>query len=260
MKLISFDLEIAKSLPDGFDDWQKFAPLGITCVALAIKKNWKENYVSFFQGIPRMTKAEASALVDDMLERYYSGNTFLTFNGTSFDFHVLAQESGRYDDCAGLAWNHVDLMLIATIQKGWYVGLDSCLQAHGLKSKEHRVKLKDGSWIDDMGGAKAPQMWALGETEAVLTYLRRDVESQMELASSCLTNGSLHFKSKNGKMHSVRAVHDGKLFTVKEIMAKPMADNSWMDKPPTKSHFVEWMNHLTVAQSLRDEIQREVKL
>ena len=33
LKLIAFDIEIARSLPDGVEDWSHHRPLGISCAA-----------------------------------------------------------------------------------------------------------------------------------------------------------------------------------------------------------------------------------
>ena len=42
-------------------------------------------------------------------------------DGCGFDFAVLAQETGMVKECAELAINHVDLMLIVTFQKGYFL-------------------------------------------------------------------------------------------------------------------------------------------
>jgi hypothetical protein len=42
----------------------------------------------------------------DVRARY----TIVTWNGTGFDFDILAEESGMLAECKGLAVNHVDMM------------------------------------------------------------------------------------------------------------------------------------------------------
>src|SRR3990172_4302878 len=124
-KLISFDLEIAKELPDSCPDWKAEMPLGITCAAFKSADFADEEFSEW----PQMTQKHTSMMVEFMLNWHQKGYKFLTWNGTSFDFHVLAQESGRWEDCANLCMDHVDMMLIATMAKGWYVSLDSALWA-----------------------------------------------------------------------------------------------------------------------------------
>ena len=65
-------------------------------------------------------------------------------------------------------------MLLVTFQKGYYLGLDKALHGAGLSGKLKKVALSDGTILMEMDGAMAPALWARGEYEAVLTYLRQD--------------------------------------------------------------------------------------
>ncbi|MBF9685024.1 hypothetical protein IAI30_11480, partial [Streptococcus pseudopneumoniae] len=42
MKFAAFDIEIAKELPEGCKDWREFAPLGVSCAAIATKEHGVE--------------------------------------------------------------------------------------------------------------------------------------------------------------------------------------------------------------------------
>lgn len=231
MSIISFDLEIAKPLPEGCKDWREHSPLGISCAMLY------GGDTKTFLAHGKLLREHCGELVDTLLDHQRRGDTIVTVNGCSFDFHVLAEESGRLGDCAELAWNHCDLMLLATFQKGWMVGLDSMLAGHGLQSKQHIVRLSDGTVIENMNGAMAPELWQRGEIDAVLEYLRGDVARTHELAEQVLACGKLKFVSRAGKSHYVDAA---KLYTVREMMEFPKPDVSWMDSPPTRESFVAW--------------------
>lgn len=233
MSIIAFDLEISKSLPIGCRDWKEHRPLGISCASF-----YAGTMPTDFFAIPQLTKESAGEIVDYMLERQREGDTIVTVNGCSFDFDVLAEESGRREECVELCWNHCDLMLLATFQKGWMVGLDSMLQGHNLPLKEHRVELSDGTVIEDMSGAMAPELWRRGETAAVLHYLHGDVFGTYNLATQVNKLKQLRFVSRAGKFHWVEA---DKLYTVREMMDFPKIDTSWMDNPPTRESFVAWM-------------------
>src|SRR5581483_11809905 len=100
------DLEVATAIPDT-GTWRNAASLGITCAALASRDGPEPR---FFQGVPQMSREECVALVQELKRLASEGYTLVTWNGTGFDFAVLARESGLSKDCAELALAHIDLM------------------------------------------------------------------------------------------------------------------------------------------------------
>ena len=105
-RYLAFDLEIARSLPEGLEDWKSIRPLGITCAATITSEGELTVYPATDDSgafSDRMTPAQASQLVDDLQAAAQSGMTLLTWNGLGFDFDILAEESGRLADCAALA-------------------------------------------------------------------------------------------------------------------------------------------------------------
>lgn len=241
MSIISFDLEIAKPIPEGCKDWREHSPLGISCAMLYDGKDTQA-----FWEHEKLTREYAGELVGALVKYQKRGDIIVTVNGCSFDFNVLAEESGRFDDCVELAWSHCDLMLVATFQKGWMVGLDSMLAGHQLQSKQHSVTLRDDTVIENMNGAMAPELWARGEIDAVLEYLRGDVVRTYELAEQVLACGKLKFVSRTSKLHYVNAA---KLYTVREMMGFPEPDVSWMDNPLTRESFVAWMGDKNILKN-----------
>ena len=232
MQLISFDIEIAKILPEFSGNLFDHAPLGISCAAVAHED------VRFWQGIPQLTKAECQQMVRDLMAYQEAGYTIVTWNGCGFDFRLLAEESGMVEECAGLAADHVDLMLLVTFNKGWYLGLDKALHGAGIAGKVHEVTLKNGETLRDMDGGLAPKLWADGEHQAVLTYLRGDVEQTLALAKNIEQTGEIRWLSNRSKPQSVAVP---KLLTVRECFSLPEPDVSWMDNPPTREGFVSWI-------------------
>lgn len=142
-------------------------------------------------------------------------------------------------ECADLAMNHIDLMLIVTFTKGWFLGLQKALEGAGIEGKVKSLTLSDGTVMKDMDGAKAPELWAQGEYEAVLTYLKGDVVQLLKLAEHIQEDGGISWISDRGKRQWVSA---RKLLTVRECFDIPEPDTSWMDNPPTRQQFVDWMN------------------
>ncbi len=235
MKLASFDLEIEKELPDNFDRWEDFAPLGITCAAVALS-NSKE--VTYWSGIPRLSKEQCIKLVHDLQDIVNEGYSLLAWNGAGFDFHVLAQESGLYEECGELALNHIDMMLLVTFEKGWYLSLQKALTGARLEGKLKSVTLSDNTQLSDMEGAKAPRLWASGEHKAVLAYLKNDVIQPLKLAEDIQRTGSIRWTSNNGKPQSTKVE---RLRTVLECFEIPEPDVSWMRNPPSREQFVSWI-------------------
>lgn len=232
MKLISFDLEIAKLLAAKVDDLFAHAPLGISCAAVA------HDDVRFWSGTPQLSKEECQVLVKDLLAYTTAGYTFVTWNGCGFDFRVLAQESGMVAECGQLALDHVDLMLLVTFAKGWFLGLDKALAGANIEGKVHELRLKSGETLYEMSGALAPKLWADGEHDAVLTYLRGDVDQTLALAQNVLETHSIRWTSGRGKPQSVSVP---RLLTVRECFNIPKPDTSWMSEPPEREDFVKWI-------------------
>ena len=235
MKFAAFDLEIAKDLPEN-EKWQDASPLGITCAAVAFSDNAEP---IFWKGVPKMTQLECQDMFARLKEIADSGYTFVTWNGCAFDFAVLAEESGLVKECGEFALQHVDLMLIVTFTKGWYLGLQKALLGAGLKGKRKSVTLSDGSILDEMGGIEAPKMWADGEYDAVLSYLKDDVVELINLVKVISKTKEIRWTSDKGKFTSVPVPY---FPTVLECFDIPEPDVSWMTDPPTRKQFVEWMS------------------
>ena len=232
MKLMSFDIEISKIIPESSGNLFAHSPLGISCAAVAYDE------VRFWQAVPQLTKEESQQIVHDLQKYAADGHTIVTWNGCGFDFRLLAEESGMVEECGELALNHVDLMLLVTFNKGWYLGLDKALKGAGIAGKVHEVKLKNGDTLRDMNGGMAPQLWADAEYEAVLTYLRGDVEQTLALAKNIQQTHEIRWLSGRGKPQSVAVPQ---LLTVRECFSLPEPDVSWMDNPPTRESFVKWI-------------------
>jgi hypothetical protein len=238
MKLASFDLEIASVVPFADLDWSKRAGLGISCAAVAVAG---VEEARIWQGRPRLERQDSIDLVERLSELSKQGYLLTTWNGCSFDFRVLAEDSGMNRECGELALNHVDLMVMVTFTKGWYLSLQAALEGAGLSGKLKTVQLSDGSLVKDMGASKAPELWAAGEYEAVLEYLKRDVLQLLKLAHSVADLRTIRWTSRAGKPQEVRFP---RLLTVSECFAIPEPDTSWMSDPPKRQQFVEWIGRL----------------
>jgi hypothetical protein len=233
IKLVAFDLEIAREIPDGERDWGRLGPLGITCAAAACDGL----DLRVWQGRPQLGVAECQQLVRDLEQLVTGGHTLVTWNGCQFDLAVLAQESRLSAECARLALDHVDLMVMVTFSQGFFLGLQKALLGAGLAGKLQQVTRADGRVVR-VEGRLAPQLWAEGEYEAVLAYLKGDVESTLALARTVERERAIRWTSGRGRRQEARFE---RLLTVCECFDLPPPDVSWMSNPPRRRQFVAWM-------------------
>ena len=229
-RFVGFDLETAKHFPEG-SDWRDHRPLGITCAAIWQGEERSDVWHSKdAEGRPldRMTREDAASLVKRLVALTDMGYTLVTWNGLGFDFDVLAEESGRLDDCVRLAKEHVDMMVHLFCVKGYPVGLAAAAEYVGIAGK-----------FDGMSGADAVQLWAGGEHDKVLKYVRQDARMTAMLARAAEDVGELGWISKRGLKQELK-IPNGWL-SVKDALALPEPDTSWMTDPTPRDSFTGWV-------------------
>jgi len=168
----------------------------------------------------------AQELVRVLQRHAAQGVVPVTWNGSGFDFRVLAKASGLTAECAELAWQHVDMMFWLHCQKGFSVGLDRAARTVGMGK------------LDGLSGADAPRLWAAGDYDRVMAYVSQDVRMLGAVYEGAVQAGALRWINTRG--YESRA--EGKLCTVREAYRLPMPDTSWMRRPPwSRERFVGWM-------------------
>lgn len=240
--LRSFDLEIYKRLDEGqITNWPEHAPLGVACAGFG--QGQAAHNVYHCEPTLPMTRAALDSLVDNMLQMQEQGFLFCTWNGASFDFRVLALETGRFQDCSKLALRHCDMMLLCVWGKGWMAGLDKALRAHQLEPKKSIVTLSEGTPLEGMDGSKFPALWQAGELGACMQYFHRDLAAEYELARAVTETKRLRFYNK--AFTNVHTVNVEKMWTVEELLEGKMGafpDTSWQDRPIQPEQFTGWIN------------------
>lgn len=228
-KYLAFDIEIAATIPEDATDWKAYRPLGITCAA-ALPSDGESSLWFGEDGIeyaPRMTQDEVCELVAYLRGMVDDGYTILTWNGLSFDFDVLAEESGMHAECAELAMNHIDMMYHIFCLRGHYLGLDKVAKGLGLPGK-----------TEGMDGAKAPQMWADGRYDEVLVYVAQDVRTTLAVAREAERIGDVQWVSASGRTNVIDL---DRWMPVNEALTLPHPDTSWMKNPVSRDKFTAWM-------------------
>ncbi|MHB0874542.1 MAG: ribonuclease H-like domain-containing protein [Anaerolineae bacterium] len=243
LSYVAFDIEIAKEIPDGCRDWSDIRPLGISCAAtLTDDGDLRLWYGEMSEGriASQMTPGEVGDLVAYLRDQFHdgSGRRPLTWNGLGFDFDVLAEEAGDPWDvgsCRGLALDHIDMGFQMFCEKGFMAGLNAAAKGMGLAGK-----------TEGMHGDLAPVMWAksLEEQKRVLEYVAQDVRTTAGVYEAIIESGRLTWLTKAGR-HSdwmPTLSSDGpRMLTVRECLALPVPDTSWLKDPWPRSKFTSWL-------------------
>lgn len=243
---VAFDLEIVKPIPDGAADWKAHRPLGVSCAAVHTSDeiNGPEPeiwYPGMFDTDPvpgaggAMSREELVHLVEYLQEHVDAGYTILTWNGLSFDFDILAEESGLVEQCQDLALHHVDLMFLFLCHKGFPLSLEAAALGQGL---------------DGITGDQAPLLWAQGPDERlkVLEYVAQDVRTLLGIAAVVGAKGHLSWKSRRGRWNTCDFFEG--FLTVAQALHLPEPDTSWMTDPITRRDAYDWINPGRVASAL----------
>ena len=209
---VAFDIEIARALPDGVEDWSNHRPLGISCAATLTTGSppvlWYGSKSSGEYG-EQMNPGEAQELVKYLQDQVEQGRTILTWNGLGFDFDILAEESGMLAECSDLALNHIDMMFHVFCIKGYALGLDKAAKGMGLAGK-----------TPGMTGDMAPRLW-------------------IDLWGAVDGQRVLRWTSNRG--YPQRLPLPKGWVTVKEALKLPLPDTSWMSNPWPRSKFSGWL-------------------
>ena len=177
----------------------------------------------------QMSKEDLGRLAKDLAEMVESGCTLLTWNGTGFDFDILAEESGMEDECKSLAKNHVDMMLHLFCVKGYPLALRTACIGAGTTIK-----------TAGMDGAKAVRMWYEGARQEVIDYCGQDVQVTLELAIASEKMRGLHWSSRAGNPQHLSLPRGWQ--SVEDVLRFPEPDNSWMNSPMSRREFTGWLD------------------
>lgn len=237
--LAAWDLEIANDIDPG-RDWKEQGMLGISCAAVAFEGDdgiqfWHNGDLDPLKSAA-MEPVEVMKMTIDLME-IAKDYTLVTWNGASFDFYVLAQESAMYKACADLAYNHIDLMALVVATRGHFLGLQAASKGMGLVGKRKQVTLSTGEVVEDMSGAMAPELWRKGEYEPVLNYLADDVRATLELAKAVRNDRELRWVSSRGYKNTIPMP---KLYTVKQSLGISRAVPSWVTEPKHPRELISW--------------------
>lgn len=230
-KYAAFDIETAKIVPGADFNWQPHRPLGISCAAVlqcdALHPAVWYGRNADSSTAKQMSQSEARQVVDQLADLVSQNYTLLTWNGLSFDFDVLAEESNSFKECETLAMNHVDMMFRVFCDRGFPVALDKAAQALKIPGKS-----------EGMSGKLAPQLWADAKYQEVIAYVSQDVRMALQIALTCEQRRTFQWKTQKSSISSMPLPHGW--LTVKEALKLPEPDTSWMKNPISRRRFTQW--------------------
>lgn len=227
---VAFDIETAAILSkEEMSNWRRHRPLGVICAATCASfddpvLHYSTDNFSFPR--EKMTRSDAQELVHYLLHMRARGYTIVTWNGLAFDFDVLAEESGLFDECVELALQHVDMMFHVVCLRGHYLGLDKAAKGLGLSGK-----------TAGRSGADAPLLWLEGRFDEVLEYVAQDAYTTLQVAQEVERRGALQWTSASGRTNVVEIE---RWLTVEEALQLPESDVSWMSAPVDRMKLLEW--------------------
>ena len=205
-------------------------PLGIACAAVwttgAKRSSVWYGLRSGRGPTPRMNRSEVRRLVYYLEELVTRGYTLVTWNGTGFDWNILATESGEYAMCRQLARQHVDMMFHVVCARGHRLSLHKAVRGMGVAKQANK-------W-------DAEQLWSDGEYGKVLKRLSEDVHSTLDVAHESERRRSLDWLSGAGRKTSL-SLPNGWL-SVREAIHLPPPNVAGLESPASRHAAVAWMN------------------
>ena len=118
---LAFDIEMAKQLGDGAEQWRLHRPVGAICASV-----WMSAHLR-----PVVFSSVGTNVTAFLQARAQDGYTIVTWNGLGRHFDMLADQSGCSDLVTALALDHVDMRLQLFLELGRCIELSEAARAVG---------------------------------------------------------------------------------------------------------------------------------
>lgn len=238
-QLAFWDLEIgfehpgqileAAAASDIWDIW----PFGVSVGAVAYSE--ADDVSVWYDKIDdRFLPMWSTAYTESFLEWLATSRRRLfAWNGTGFDWQLLARLTGNYKLCVDLCLQSYDPCFQVFCMTGYPVGLSTAALALGLPEKE-------------IEGWSAPIAWAAGDHQTVIEYVTGDVLRLRGIIQGIVNNYGLKWRPGKGGVRYLP--FDQGFLTVEQCLCLPLPDTSWMDRKPSahprlaREDFIQWWN------------------
>lgn len=174
-------------------DYWKYGPSRFTVANIHNSESKNRTYLSRdCVGTPQqeMSKPDANQMLDFLWSVHKKGDKIFTWNGTGFDWRMLAANTGELDACVELALTSYDPAFQVLAQRGMMPALDGVLSGFKLPNKP-------------MKGSKAPEKWEKGEYQEVIDYVISDTTNLRAIAERIEKSRGVRWTSHSGNMNFV---------------------------------------------------------
>ncbi len=227
--MLAFDIELASlvEIPPG-GDLDSLGPFDLSVAAAVDDRGGSKTWHGVEGGrpAPRMSPADARAVLLHLRERQRTGEQVVAWNGVGFDLKWLGHAADDIPLAGEVALDTFDPMLQLFHRRGFPVSLAAAADGLGIEEKK------------SMSGAEAPKAWARGEHARVIEYVNGDCRLTLEVARRIVAARSLRWITKKGTPAS-----EGfpRLLCARELLAGPPPDQSWMSEPIPRERFFAWI-------------------
>jgi len=233
IELISVDIETSNlfDLKPG-EDLEKYAPFHVAVAATAGSTGEPKVWMSRnarADPCTNMSRETARELLNYLHDLQQQGHRVCAWNGASFDLRWIGFAAEDVPTAREVALDLYDPMLQFFNRTGYPVGLDAVAQGMDLGLKK-LLKSED-----------APRLWSQGQHDKVVEYVCSDATITLKLVQRIEQTGCIHWVTRKGGR---RSEHLGGLLTVRQVLAQPEPDQSWMSSPLRRAKFVAWMSQV----------------
>jgi hypothetical protein len=244
VKLLAFDFELDKpvELEEDENFWDEQArrhatpgidPFYISVAGLLIQDHNGRMSQPWY-GITPLGDTASHMSVDDLnkfllqiVSHAKMGFPIVTWNGTGFDWRILADLTGQHDLVKQLALGSYDPCYQHLIEYGYPIKLQAVAEGFDLAGKT-------------MEGAQAPVLWQLGNFQEVLNYVEQDVVVLADVVEQSFKKNGLMRVTKTGSV-SFNPYKYGKLLSVRRLLGMPEANHPEDEHYISRKGFDEWL-------------------
>jgi len=226
---LSFDIELADvlDLAPG-EDLNSKGPFRIACAAAHDGARVTHWYGRDAGGnpAPHMSPGDVRAVLVALRAAQEAGTRLFAWNGLAFDLRWMGAAAQDMALARTIALDLVDPLFQLFVERGFPVALEKVAQGFGLPVR----KL--------MNGADAPKEWLAGNHAAVLDYVAQDCRITDLVCTAIEERRELRWITAKGKPSSHAMPQ---LLPVRDLLARPEPDTSWMSDPIPRSKFAGWL-------------------